>query len=77
MLADMIGNGKINHVFLKSRLGDIHASISSILKAKRLINFHPQVDIENGLKQFAEWSAKESDNGLEQIDLIEDAKSIQ
>ncbi|HZH38655.1 MAG TPA: NAD-dependent epimerase/dehydratase family protein, partial [Bacillales bacterium] len=76
MLADMIGNGKINHVFLKSRLGDIQASISSIIKAKRLINFHPQVDIENGLKQFAEWSAKESDNGLEQNNLIKNTKSL-
>lgn len=75
MLADMIGNGKINHVFLKSRLGDIQASISSIIKAKRLINFHPQVDIENGLKQFAEWSAKESDNGLKQNNLIKNTKS--
>nr|MBA3977884.1 NAD-dependent epimerase/dehydratase family protein [Nitrosopumilus sp.] len=76
MLYDLIGNEKINHVFLKSRLGDIQASISSIIKAKSLINFHPQVNIENGLKQFAEWSAKESDGGVKQNNLIKNAKSI-
>ncbi len=70
-----MGNGKIKHEFFKSRLGDIQASISSIIKAKKLMNFHPQVTIENGLRQFTEWSVSQSKNGSKQNQLIKNAKS--
>ena len=75
ILSLLMGNGKIKHEFFKSRLGDIQASISSIIKAKKLMNFHPQVTIENGLRQFTEWSVSQSKNGPKQNQLIKNAKS--
>ncbi len=75
ILSLLMGNEKIKHEFFKSRLGDIQASISSIIKAKKLMNFHPQVTIENGLRQFTEWSVSQSKNGSKQNQLIKNAKS--
>ena len=76
ILSRLMGNGKIKHEFFKSRIGDIQASISSIIKAKKLMDFHPQVTIENGLKQFTEWSVNQSKNTSKQNQLIKNTKSF-
>ncbi|MDQ6724061.1 MAG: NAD-dependent epimerase/dehydratase family protein [Thermoproteota archaeon] len=76
ILSRLMGNGKIKHEFFKSRIGDIQASISSIIKANKLMDFHPQVTIENGLKQFTEWSVNQSKNTSKQNQLIKNTKSF-
>jgi UDP-glucose 4-epimerase len=75
ILSGLMGNGRIKHEFFKSRLGDIQASISSIIKAKKIINFHPQVTFEHGLRQFTEWSAKQSGSGSNYNPLVKNTKN--
>ena len=42
-----------------ARSGDIPHSLASIDKAKRLLNYRPQYDIRQGLKETVEWYIKE------------------
>lgn len=41
--------------FKDNRVGDIPHSLASIEKAKKLLNYNPQFDIKNGLKEAVNW----------------------
>lgn len=38
--------------------GDVPATCADISKAQKLLNYHPQTKLEDGLAQFIEWSLK-------------------
>jgi len=42
------------------RIGDIHDSLASIDKAKRLLNFSPNYDINNGIEKTYDWFLENS-----------------
>lgn len=48
-----INNIKIKHT--SNRVGDISHSLASIEKAKKLLNYHPNYNIKNGLKEAINW----------------------
>lgn len=48
-----IANVKI--LFGEERIGDIKYSLASIDKAKRLLNYHPQYSIAQGIEEAIEW----------------------
>ncbi len=48
----------INPIFGPFRDGDIHHSLADIDKAKKLLNFNPEFNVENGLKLTIEWFLK-------------------
>jgi len=35
--------------------GDVPQTFADISKAKRLLNYNPQTEIESGIKRFIEW----------------------
>ena len=45
----------IDPIFVESRKGDVRDSLADISKAKRLLDYHPTVKIEEGLKRTFEW----------------------
>ncbi|MFG6686991.1 SDR family oxidoreductase [Mariniflexile sp. HNIBRBA6329] len=51
-------DSEINNVEIKhttNRAGDIPHSLASIEKAKKLLNYHPNYNIKNGLKEAINW----------------------
>ena len=46
---------KIDPVYAPQRTGDIKHSLASIEKAKRLFDYRPFVQMDDGLKQTVEW----------------------
>ena len=46
---------KANFKQLGNQLGDVPVTYANISKAKELINYEPQVDLEDGLKRTFEW----------------------
>ncbi len=46
-------------IFGETRLGDIPHSLASIDKAKRLLNYNPQFNVKQGLKDAIEWYFKD------------------
>lgn len=51
-------DAEINNIEIKhrdNRLGDIPHSLASINKAKELLNYNPQYNIKNGLKEAVSW----------------------
>ncbi|GAG54408.1 unnamed protein product [marine sediment metagenome] len=49
-----ISNKNIKVIHTKSRKGDIKNSFANILKAKKLLNFEPKVDMQKGLSYLFE-----------------------
>ena len=37
------------------QLGDVPTTYADIKKAKRLLNYNPKTNIEEGVKKFVEW----------------------
>lgn len=50
----------INPVFLKSRPGDVRKTHADIRKAKRLLDFKPQISFYDGLRRTVEWFKKQN-----------------
>ncbi|MDO5971112.1 SDR family oxidoreductase [Flavivirga aquimarina] len=46
---------KIEIKYKENRIGDIPHSLASIDKAKKLLNYNPEFDIKNGLKEAINW----------------------
>jgi len=46
-------NSEIVHV--APRLGDVKDSIGSMERARKLLDFTPQIPLERGLKETSEW----------------------
>jgi UDP-glucuronate 4-epimerase len=44
-----------NIVYAENQPGDVFCTYSDISKAKRMINYNPEVPIEVGVKRFIEW----------------------
>jgi len=44
-----------NIVYAEKQPGDVFCTYSDISKAKRMINYNPEVSIEVGIKRFIEW----------------------
>ena len=45
---------------LPDQPGDVPITYADISKAKRLLNYHPEVGIEDGIKRFVEWYKNKS-----------------
>jgi len=44
------------------RLGDVKNSLADISLIKEKINYIPEIDLENGLKEFVTWSIRQKFN---------------
>ena len=40
---------------LRSQPGDVSTTYADIRKAKRMLKYHPKVNMKEGMKQFIEW----------------------
>ena len=50
----------IEPIYEKIRVGDIPHSLASIEKAKQLLNYAPEISIEEGIKRTVAWYVKDS-----------------
>ena len=48
--------------FLPMQQGDVSRTYADISKAKTEIGYHPEYDIETGIKEFVDWYKKSSTN---------------
>jgi nucleoside-diphosphate-sugar epimerase len=48
-------NSSIEPVYEPSRMGDVRNSVADISKAARLLEYHPAVDLQEGLRRVLEW----------------------
>jgi dTDP-L-rhamnose 4-epimerase len=46
------------------RLGDIHACVANIDRAKELLHFEPKAELETGMKEFVDWAAAQEAENL-------------
>jgi UDP-glucuronate 4-epimerase len=46
---------KANIEMLDSQPGDVSITYADITKAKRLLNYQPKIEMEEGIKRFVEW----------------------
>lgn len=53
-IADLLGK-KIRPVYDKPRAGDVKHSLADIGKARRLLRYNPQYNIDHGLKKTIDW----------------------
>ena len=44
--------------FLPMQFGDIKNTFGSILKSKKILNYNPKINLDNGIKKFIEWFKK-------------------
>lgn len=47
--------GTVQITYGPERIGDVHHSLASIEKAKRLLNYNPKFDLRSGLKEAIKW----------------------
>ena len=52
---------KANIEMLDSQPGDVSITYADITKAKRLLNYQPKIEMEEGIKRFVEWYKEQSD----------------
>jgi len=45
---------------LPAQPGDVPITYADISKAKRLLGYDPQVDIEEGIRRFVDWFRKQT-----------------
>lgn len=50
-----LGKDEIKPIYKESRSGDVRHSLADIDKARKLLGFNPQYDIESGLRKILEW----------------------
>ncbi|HVH15857.1 MAG TPA: NAD-dependent epimerase/dehydratase family protein [Candidatus Angelobacter sp.] len=55
----------------KSRAGDVRHCFADISKAKKILRYNPQIDIEDGLRELVEWGQKRGS-----VDSSDEAYSI-
>lgn len=46
---------------LEPQPGDVSITYADITKAKRLLNYQPKIEMEEGIKRFVEWYKKQTD----------------
>jgi UDP-N-acetylglucosamine 4-epimerase len=46
---------EVQVIYGPNRIGDIPHSMASIEKAQKLLDYQPQVSLQNGLKQAVKW----------------------
>jgi len=52
-------SGKSKKVkYIESQQGDVNITYSNTEKAKKILNYHPQINIDEGLKKTYEWQKK-------------------
>lgn len=54
---------KIQH--LPMQAGDVNKTVSDITKAKKLLNYKPNISFKQGIKNFVEWLKKEKQNNID------------
>jgi len=62
-LIDMIEEAagkKANIEWLESQPGDVSVTYADISKAKRLLGYHPKVNMKEGIRHFVEWYKREN-----------------
>ena len=42
-------------VFTEKRKGEVHKNYACIDKAKKILNFHPKISLEEGIKKTLSW----------------------
>jgi nucleoside-diphosphate-sugar epimerase len=47
-------------VYADARVGDVRHSLADISKAKRLLGYEPEVDLEEGLRRTVDWYRRQS-----------------
>ena len=56
MIIDICGKkGVVQPVHVESRIGEVNRLIADTTKARTLLHFKPDYDLETGLKKFVEW----------------------
>ena len=58
-LAAVIGTS-LPPVYADARVGDVRHSLADISKAKRLLGYEPEVDLEEGLRRTVDWYRRQS-----------------
>jgi UDP-glucose 4-epimerase len=51
----MFGKDPDDIIFEKPRIGEVRQLLADISRARRIFNYNPQIDIEDGLKMTFEW----------------------
>lgn len=46
---------KVKKIHIKNQRGDVSHTWADTTKARKLLNYEPKVDIENGIKKYVEW----------------------
>lgn len=62
VLQKLIGT-TIHQTHIQERTGDVRNSLADISKAKKVLNYHPQIKIEEGLKYTVAWFKKQMVTG--------------
>ena len=62
VLQKLIGT-TIHQTHIQERTGDVRNSLADISKAKKILNYHPQIKIEEGLKYTVAWFKKQMVTG--------------
>ena len=57
-IIENITNKKFNKEWVEAQPGDVVKTYADISKLKKIINFEPKTDIENGLRKTIEWYKK-------------------
>nr|MBA3705633.1 LPS biosynthesis protein WbpP [Bacteroidota bacterium] len=48
-------SSKVQPIYRDERIGDVRDSLADISKAKKYLNYQPQIKVEEGLKYTLEW----------------------
>jgi len=59
VLKEILGS-KLSPVYQESRKGDVRHSLADIRMAKQILNYEPEVGIEDGLKKTMEYFQRQS-----------------
>lgn len=71
-LKDRYDSSSELHITGDFRVGDIAHNIADITKAGKLLNFKPEISLQNGLAEFCNWALKqETDNSQYNVSLEE------
>jgi UDP-glucuronate 4-epimerase len=54
MIEECLGK-KAKILAMEPQPGDVSITYADITKAKRLLNYQPKIEMEEGIKKFVEW----------------------
>ncbi len=62
IIVSSAGKGKLSVIYRPRRPGDVHKHYADISKARKMLDFNPQVDIRTGIKKYLQWLEDEKFN---------------